>query len=50
MPFIKEDNEKTKDYIFQKDTKTISTATFVVIVLVILIFGVIASGLYFEWF
>lgn len=50
MPFIKEENEKTRDYIFQKDTKTKFTTTFVIIVLVILILGVIASGLYFQWF
>ncbi|MCK7591801.1 hypothetical protein M0G43_14525 [Subsaxibacter sp. CAU 1640] len=50
MPFIKEENEKTKNYIFQKDTKTLSTTTFVVIVLIVLIIGVVISGLYFEWF
>lgn len=50
MPFIKEDENKTRNYIFQKDTKTLTTATFVAIVLVALILGVIASGLYFKWF
>ncbi|MGJ8592611.1 MAG: hypothetical protein ACSHXF_08690 [Aquaticitalea sp.] len=50
MPFIKEDEEKTRNYIFQKDSKTLSTTVFVVIVLFILIGGVVASGLYFEWF
>ena len=50
MPFIKEENESTKDYIFQKDTKTTSTTTFIAIVLVILIVAVIASGWYFKWF
>ncbi len=50
MPFIKEENEKTKNYIFQKDTKTITTTAFVAIVLIILVIGVILSGLYFQWF
>jgi sulfur transfer protein SufE len=49
MPFIKEDEEKTRNYIFQTDTKTLTTTGFVAIVLVILILAVIASGLYFEW-
>lgn len=50
MPFVKEENEKTRNYIFQKDTKTLSTTTFVAIVLIVLIIGVVISGLYFEWF
>lgn len=50
MPFIKEEEEKTNDYVFQKDTKTISTTIIVVIFLVILVIAVVASGLYFEWF
>lgn len=50
MPFIKDENEKTRNYIFQKDSKTIFTTTFVVIMLVLLVIGVIVSGLYFEWF
>lgn len=50
MPFIKEDKEPTNEYIFQKDSKTISVTAFVAIVLVFLIFGVVLSGLYFDWF
>ncbi len=50
MPIIKEENEKTEDFILQKDSKTIFTSTFVVIVLVLLVIAVIASGLYFEWY
>ncbi|MEZ4803406.1 MAG: hypothetical protein R2797_11595 [Gelidibacter sp.] len=50
MPFIKEENQKTRKYIFQKDTKTLTTTAFIVIVLLLLILGVIASGLYFKWF
>ncbi|MEO6347572.1 MAG: hypothetical protein ABIO60_06640 [Aquaticitalea sp.] len=50
MPFIKEEEEKTKDYIFQKDTKTVSTTVFVAIVLIVLILAVVASGFYFDLF
>lgn len=50
MSFIKEEDEKTRDYIFQKDTTTKSTALFVGIILVVLIIGVLISGFYFEWF
>lgn len=50
MPFIKEEEKKTNNYIFQKDSKTLTTAAFVSIVLIVLILGVIASGLYFQWF
>lgn len=50
MKFIKEDDEKTRDYIFQKDEKTKSVSTFTLIVLIILILGVVASGFYFQWF
>ncbi len=50
MPFIKEEDKKTRNYIFQKDTKTVKTAVFVGIVLVALIIGVILSGMYFAWF
>lgn len=50
MPFIKEETEKTKDYIFKKDTQTMSTTILVSIVLIVLILGVVASGFYFKWF
>lgn len=50
MSFIKEEEEKTKDYIFQKDATTKSTTLFVAIALIILIIAVIVSGFYFEWF
>lgn len=50
MSLIKEENEKTEDYILQKDATTKSTTTLIVVVLVILITGVIISGFYFEWF
>jgi len=50
MPFIKEEEAKTRNFIFKKDTRTLTTAAFVGIVLVLLIIGVIISGFYFEWY
>lgn len=50
MSLIKEEDEKTRDYIIQKDTTTKSTTLIVAIVLIILIIGVAISGFYFEWF
>lgn len=50
MSFIKEEEDKTRDYIFQKDATTKSTTTFVAIILVLLIIGVVISGFYFKWF
>jgi len=48
MKFIKDDDEKRRDYILQKDEKTKSMSAFIVIVLVLLVIGVIASGIYFA--
>lgn len=50
MKFIKEEDEKRRDYIFKKDSKTIFGARFIIIVLVILLGAVVASGIHFEWF
>lgn len=50
MPIIKDENDKTRNFIFQKDSKTIFTTTFIIIVLIILVIGVVISGFYFEWF
>ncbi|MDN3492355.1 hypothetical protein [Winogradskyella bathintestinalis] len=50
MKFVKEDEEERRDYIFQKDEKTKFGARFIIIVLVILVAAVIASGIHFEWF
>lgn len=50
MSLIKDEDEKTRDYILQKDKTTKSTTLIVAIVLIILIVAVVLSGLYFEWF
>lgn len=47
MKFIKDDDEKRRDYILQKDKKTKGMSAFVVFVLVLLVIGVVASGIYF---
>ncbi|AFL79929.1 hypothetical protein Aeqsu_0417 [Aequorivita sublithincola DSM 14238] len=44
------DNKKEKDYILQDNKKTRFGAGFIIAVLILLIVGVIISGLYFEWF
>ena len=44
------DNENERDYILQDNKKTRFGAGFIAIVLLILVLGVIVSGLYFEWF
>jgi hypothetical protein len=50
MKFIKEKDEKRRDYILQKDETTKKTSTFVIAVLVILVLAVISSGIYFIKF
>ncbi len=49
MKFVKEEDEKRKDFIFQKNTKTKFGAKFVILVLIILIAVVVASGMFFEF-
>lgn len=44
MKFIKNKNEKRRDYLFQKDKKTIIGARLIRFVLVVLISAVIISG------
>lgn len=50
MKFIKDEDEERRDYIFQKDSKTKFGAKFVIIVLIILVGAVVASGIHFQWF
>lgn len=50
MKFVKEEEENREDYVFQKDAKTKFGATFIIIVLIILVGAVVASGIHFEWF
>ena len=50
MKFVKEEDEETRDYILQKDEKTKFGAGIIIIILVILVGAVVASGIHFEWF
>lgn len=49
MKFVKEENDDRRDYILQKDAKTKFGARFIIIVLIILVCAVAASGIHFEW-
>lgn len=48
MSLIKDKDEQTEDFIIQKDTTTKSTALVIAIILIVLVVGVIVSGLYFK--
>ncbi|WP_299216319.1 hypothetical protein [uncultured Aquimarina sp.] len=50
MKFVKEEDEERRDYIFQKNTKTKIGTKFIVLVLILLIIGVIASGVFLDVF
>ena len=50
MKFVKEEEEERRDYILQKDAKTKFGARFIIIVLIILVLAVVASGIHFEWY
>ncbi|WP_179336240.1 hypothetical protein [Winogradskyella costae] len=50
MKFVKEEEEKRRDYVFQKDAKTKFGAWFIIIVLIILVAAVAISGIHFKWF
>ncbi|WP_290469404.1 hypothetical protein [Lacinutrix sp. MedPE-SW] len=50
MSLIKDEDEKRNDYILQKDKTTKGVSTFVIIALIVLVVGVVASGLIFKWF
>ncbi|WP_197022174.1 hypothetical protein [Sediminibacter sp. Hel_I_10] len=48
MKFVKDEDENRNDYILQKDETTKKTSVFVIVMVVLLIVGVIASGIYFA--
>lgn len=48
MKFIKEEDEKRRDYIFKKDKKTVWGARFITLVLIILVLAVVASYFYLN--
>ncbi|WP_226294287.1 hypothetical protein [Aquimarina algicola] len=50
MKFIKKKNEEREDYILQDNTKTKVGARFIIITLILLIIGVIISGIYLRIF
>lgn len=50
MPFIKDSESEREDYLLQDDKKTVTTSTFVLIALIILIIAVAVSGYVFEWY
>ena len=50
MKFVKEEDEKTRDYLFQEDNKTKIGAKIIIFILIILVGAVVASGIHFEWF
>ncbi|WP_169338365.1 hypothetical protein [Psychroserpens burtonensis] len=47
MKFIKKEDEKSRDYLLQKDDTTKTMSTFVIVVLIVLVIAVVASGVYF---
>ena len=47
MKFIKEEDEKRRDYLLQKDGTTKATSKFVIGVLIALVIAVIISGVFF---
>ncbi|WP_299257700.1 hypothetical protein [uncultured Aquimarina sp.] len=50
MKFVKEEDEERRDYIFQKNTKTKAGMKIIILVLILLIVGVVASGVFLELF
>ncbi|WP_299676401.1 hypothetical protein [uncultured Dokdonia sp.] len=50
MKFIKEEEEKRDDYIFQKNDITVNTTRFIVGVLIALAIAVVATGFYLDVF
>lgn len=50
MPFIKEEHQKTRNFIFKKDTRTLTSTAIIAVILILLIIGVVVSGFYLKWF
>tara|TARA_R110000796_G_scaffold37722_4_gene95243 strand:+ start:140012 stop:140197 length:186 start_codon:yes stop_codon:yes gene_type:complete len=46
--FIKESDEDTKQYILQKNRKTKVAAVIIISFLILLILGIVVSGVFFE--
>ncbi|SDM61338.1 hypothetical protein [Kriegella aquimaris] len=46
--FVKEENQKTRNYIFQKNTITKSGALIIAILLILVVIGIVVSGVFFE--
>ncbi|SEL01769.1 hypothetical protein SAMN04488008_102630 [Maribacter orientalis] len=46
--FIKEEEEKTKQFILQKNTKTKLGVTIIMVFLIILVIGIIISKIFFN--
>ncbi|SDH89598.1 hypothetical protein [Winogradskyella thalassocola] len=50
MKFVKEEEDESRDYILQKDTKTKFGAKIIILILIVLVGAVVASGIHFKWF
>ncbi|WP_170244095.1 MULTISPECIES: hypothetical protein [Bizionia] len=50
MPVVKDKDSDREDYLLQDDKKTVFTATFIIVALIVLVIAVIISGMYFDWF
>ena len=46
--FVKEENQKTRNYIFQKNKITKSGTLIIIAVLILIIIGIVVSGVFFE--
>ncbi len=46
--FVKEKNQKTRDYVFQKNTITKTAFYIIVGFLILLVIGLVVSGVFFQ--